>query len=772
MAIYREGKAALAADGTVTGTGTKWQSSLSLIRPGATIMFLSSPIQIAVVNKVVSDTEIKAITTKGAVVESTDYAILLSDSLTVDGLAQDVAETLRYYQSQETVIADAVEFFKNFDFESLQNLANQIKADSEAAGASATAAAASEVAAKTSETNSKASEVAAEAAREQVQHIINDAGEQSTLVALAQPEGFNKIGKVASFSALRALIPTAAGQSVLLRAYNDGWAALNKPPVGGGEFVAFSGAGTDNGGTVAAVNSSFHWRRVVNGYLTPEMFGAAGDGQHDDSDAIISANAVSVSSGIDMVRGDGIYLVKKPIPMISGSKPSPAGSGFSARQGFRLALNVVIVDAASWPNVPTKFWTAQAVFLPKAGTAIEHYRLHINEMDCAGKAIAVATTGGAINTSHIHIGNLRNHIIGYKNYLDMNSQSTMNTITGYIWQGGYHAVLIGGRGNGGGNSECHDIDIKWCATQKFGAISLQDRSQYTAVNVGTFDYNGKYLSMLTLTNITDTGNYAIEYGDTITDGTNSGFAMSSLMNRNGNYIVFVAGSSDMTDGTSPFTVGDTITCSETGMTATISAVTLCSSASVRYFDIIVSNRTGDFSKCKFFCEYTGGLYGHNEFTNFIWLANSVSIASAINIRGLGLAGDSSSSIWYMQHLYGTSPFLTLNSNGLNFGKPIILDNQPVTGRKITLAMKSGVEASVMTFVAAASETNNRVYIITVSANDTSIGGFAIVRVGVSGITILASTIGYLTLKSSGLTLRATMSGPESANVTFNAQRQY
>ena len=194
MALYREGKAAMAADGTVTGTGTKWQSSLSLIRPGATIMFLSSPIQMAVVNKVVSDTEIKAITTNGAVVASTDYAILLSDSLTVDGLAQDVAETLRYYQSQETVIADAVEFFKNFDFDSLQNLANQIKADSEAAGASATAAAESETAAKTSETNAKASEVAAETARDQVQQIIDNAGEQSTLVVLAQDDGGDKVG--------------------------------------------------------------------------------------------------------------------------------------------------------------------------------------------------------------------------------------------------------------------------------------------------------------------------------------------------------------------------------------------------------------------------------------------------------------------------------------------------------------------------------------------------------------------------------------------------
>ena len=215
MALYREGKAAMAADGTVTGTGTKWQSSLSLIRPGATIMFLSSPIQIAVVNKVVSDTEIKAITTNGAVVASTDYAILLSDSLTVDGLAQDVAETLRYYQSQETVIADAVEFFKDFDFDSLQNLANQIKADSEAAGASATAAAASETAANTSETNANASRVAAETARDQVQQIIDDAGEQSTLVALAQVNGLQKIGRANTASILRAYEPTTPGESVL-----------------------------------------------------------------------------------------------------------------------------------------------------------------------------------------------------------------------------------------------------------------------------------------------------------------------------------------------------------------------------------------------------------------------------------------------------------------------------------------------------------------------------------------------------------------------------
>lgn len=59
---------------------------------------------------------------------------------------------------------------------------------------SETNAKASETAAKTSENNAKASELAAENARDQVQQIINDAGEQSTLVVLAQPTGAGKIG--------------------------------------------------------------------------------------------------------------------------------------------------------------------------------------------------------------------------------------------------------------------------------------------------------------------------------------------------------------------------------------------------------------------------------------------------------------------------------------------------------------------------------------------------------------------------------------------------
>lgn len=265
MALYRQGKAAMDENGIVIGTGTNWQSALTLIRPGATILFLSSPIQMAVVNKVVSDTQINAITTNGAVVPSSDYAIMLSDSLTVDGLAQDVAETLRYYQSQETVIAEAVDFFKDFDFQSLKDLSDQVKDDAQAsatnaaaAEASKNAAASSQAAAALSQAAAAASQSEAEATRDEIQHIIDDAGDQSTLVALAQPDGFKKIGQVQSFSALRTITPSYAGQRIKLASYYNGG---NE---GALEYVAVSGSATDDGGhiCVPASGGSLYWQAI------------------------------------------------------------------------------------------------------------------------------------------------------------------------------------------------------------------------------------------------------------------------------------------------------------------------------------------------------------------------------------------------------------------------------------------------------------------------------------------------------------------------------
>lgn len=190
MAIYRKGQASMDADGYITGYGTNWKTALTLIRPGATIVFATNPVAYATISEIVNDTSLRATSTGGAVVPQSDYVILLHDSITVDGLAQDVAETLRYYQGQETMYQEFVEFLKNFEWQKLEAIDAKVKENAAAAAGSAanalqseqnafvhsqnastsaSAAAASESASKKSETNAAASAAASDASKNESQ---------------------------------------------------------------------------------------------------------------------------------------------------------------------------------------------------------------------------------------------------------------------------------------------------------------------------------------------------------------------------------------------------------------------------------------------------------------------------------------------------------------------------------------------------------------------------------------------------------------------------
>lgn len=128
MAIYDLGTASLAASGEVTGVGTTWKSPLTLIRVGATIVFKTEPVQIYTISEIISDTKINVYNPNSETVPAgTGYSILAHDGITVQGLAQDVAETLRYYQSRETEVSTAVDVFKDFDQDKFSSDVTQAK---------------------------------------------------------------------------------------------------------------------------------------------------------------------------------------------------------------------------------------------------------------------------------------------------------------------------------------------------------------------------------------------------------------------------------------------------------------------------------------------------------------------------------------------------------------------------------------------------------------------------------------------------------------------
>lgn len=127
MAIYDNGTASLAANGHVTGVGTQWTMPLTLIRVGATLVFKTEPVQIYTISEITSDTSMSVYNPNGETVPAgTGYAILAHDGISVQGLAQDVAETLRYYQSRETEVADAVDAFNNFDIANFESKVSQV----------------------------------------------------------------------------------------------------------------------------------------------------------------------------------------------------------------------------------------------------------------------------------------------------------------------------------------------------------------------------------------------------------------------------------------------------------------------------------------------------------------------------------------------------------------------------------------------------------------------------------------------------------------------
>ncbi|EMX8597128.1 phage tail protein [Enterobacter hormaechei] len=106
--IYTTGTIAISGN-TLTGTGTNFTAAGSLIRNGCTVIALTSPAQVFQITAIGSATSLSVTPAANPAVPSgTKYAILLSDSLSVDGLAQDIAETFTMYQRYMSGFADVM----------------------------------------------------------------------------------------------------------------------------------------------------------------------------------------------------------------------------------------------------------------------------------------------------------------------------------------------------------------------------------------------------------------------------------------------------------------------------------------------------------------------------------------------------------------------------------------------------------------------------------------------------------------------------------------
>ena len=94
--IYNTGTIAINGN-TATGTGTNWTAPASQVRAGQTIIVMSNPVQLFQISSVNSATSMTITPAASPALSGQKYAILVSDIISVDGLAQAMSQLIKEY---------------------------------------------------------------------------------------------------------------------------------------------------------------------------------------------------------------------------------------------------------------------------------------------------------------------------------------------------------------------------------------------------------------------------------------------------------------------------------------------------------------------------------------------------------------------------------------------------------------------------------------------------------------------------------------------------
>lgn len=127
---------------------------------------------------------------------------------------------------------------------------------------------------------------------------------------LGSSEGFKLVGQFGSVDELRGYSPSIDGESVLVKSYNPGWAAVSDSPRGGGEFyydAADTTSDDDGVFTIVTTGGQRFKRRNLNGTITLAQAGAPVDGISNADEAFSRLHS-AIMGRSDLWRVDGENL--------------------------------------------------------------------------------------------------------------------------------------------------------------------------------------------------------------------------------------------------------------------------------------------------------------------------------------------------------------------------------------------------------------------------------------------------------------------------------
>ncbi|MFC3393636.1 phage tail protein [Brenneria rubrifaciens] len=327
-------------------------------------------------------------------------------------------------------------------------------------------------------------------------------------------------------------------------------------------------------------------------FLTPEMFGAIGDGVADDTIAIQTAIEYLKTSGAKRaIIGHGDYAISASLTITNFA------------YGFKMHLRSLRAHN-TWPNYDN--WKNAKPLISVGGNGgMVGLDIRCDYVNGGDKADWVNVVAQGCGGSHFHAERLTNVVNGYvpKN---ITWPSASNRITGGYWSDGTGIGIWLQKGSDGIKPivEGHIIDVNFITGFKRGGTLLRDGAQYSDVR-GLFDFNGRFLSEVAVT-VNPEG--VLVRGDTVTNGSNTAEVIAFYQQPVGSYKLLIAEGHDVSNDGSYFSSDDEITNSDSSWASAVNSVKTPDSA--EWYPDIIHDFTGSaFGKCTIYASYCGGIVG-------------------------------------------------------------------------------------------------------------------------------------------------------------------
>lgn len=504
-------------------------------------------------------------------------------------------------------------------------------------------------------------------------------------------------------------------------------------------------------------------------FISPEMYGAKGDGVADDTAAVQAAIEAAKTSGKYRVCGMGRYR------LFGSLKLDNLG------QGFYLNLQTIIADA-SFPA--TSDWKTANGMIEVGGASngsMVGVEVRIGFAHGNNVATLFKLKGYGAGGSFFWGGRITNCVGVFDCTNSTQANSNSNFIEGLYWMNGTYGIRL--RRSGSFVVEAPKIRVGFMTGLRYGGIQLFNGTQYFAINATGMDFCGRFLTQLSVNALPPV---SVRETMLTNDTTSATFEVLDVYEQTqGNYSILVIEPVSSEGGSTNFSVGQTVTVG--GVQYTISAVTTSVTANA-YFDFIHGFQGAPFSRGYAQFDYLSRAVGGNfNGTAMFWYNSFQEVNHAINNIWFRQQGTSISIVdrWTgtsikMETTGGkatTLPGGVVTQGTSTIGGQVYLGAQRVFGSENNVNLAQGVATNIRTLTWTTDGTvitTKKSYRVVISGPNglSGVGGSFDLQVSPNGAEIIdASGVKGITLSVSGFTLVATQGSQPTMNVTFMFKRE-